>query len=234
MPKIELPHNHNENIDIIYEYTAQTENFQILSDIFKQLSDSNRLRIFWLLCHCEECVINISAITGMSSPAVSHHLKQLRASNLIVSRRDGKEVYYKAANTKQANLLHSMIESLVDISCPQELNEYHSEQVDLIKEIHDLLINNLNKRFTIEELSKQYLINTSSLKSIFKTVYERPIAAYMKEYRMKYAAKLLVGGTDSIAEIAASVGYKSQSKFTKAFKDIMQISPVAYRKQYRD
>lgn len=118
MQKIELPHNHNENIDIIYKYTAQTENFQILSNIFKQLCDSSRLRIFWLLCHCEECVINISAITEMSSPAVSHHLKQLRASNLIVSRRDGKEVYYKVANTKQASLLHSMIETLVEISCP--------------------------------------------------------------------------------------------------------------------
>ncbi|MBP3359339.1 MAG: winged helix-turn-helix transcriptional regulator [Clostridia bacterium] len=118
MPKIELPHNHNENVDIIHEYTGQTENFQILSDIFKQLSDSNRLRIFWLLCHCEECVINISAITQMSSPAVSHHLKQLRASDLIVSRRDGKEVYYKVADTKQANLLHSVIENLVEISCP--------------------------------------------------------------------------------------------------------------------
>ncbi len=118
MSQIELPHNHNENVDIIYEYTAQAENFQILSDIFKQLSDSSRLRIFWLLCHCEECVINISAITGMSSPAVSHHLKQLKANNLIISRRDGKEVYYKSADTAQANLLHSMIEDLVEISCP--------------------------------------------------------------------------------------------------------------------
>jgi len=120
MSKIELPHNHNENIDIIHEYAAQTENFQILSDIFKLLSDSNRLRIFWLLCHCEECVINISAITQMSSPAVSHHLKQLRASNLIISRREGKEVYYRVPDTKQSELLHSMIENLVEISCPHK------------------------------------------------------------------------------------------------------------------
>ncbi len=120
MSKITLPHNHNhnENIDIIYEYAAQTENFQTVSNIFKQLSDSNRLRIFWFLCHCEECVINISAIMQMSSPAVSHHLRQLKASHLIVSRREGKEVYYKAADTKQAHLLHSMLEQLVDISCP--------------------------------------------------------------------------------------------------------------------
>ncbi len=229
MSKIELPHNHNENIDVIYEYTAQAESFQIVSDIFKQLGDSNRLRIFWLLCHCEECVINISALTQMSSPAVSHHLKQLRASNLIISRRDGKEVYYKAADTNRTKLLHSMIESLVEISCPH--NRQRSEQVMLIKEIHNRLINNLDKRFTIEELSKLYLINTSSLKSLFKSVYGLPIAAYMKEYRMKYAAKLLIENKSSIADIAAAVGYSSQSKFTKAFKDIMHVLPVEYRKR---
>lgn len=231
MSKIELPHNHNENIDVIHEYTAQTENFQILSDIFKQLGDSNRLRIFWLLCHCEECVINISAVTQMSSPAVSHHLKQLRASNLIISRRGGKEVYYKAADTKQAKLLHSMIENLVEISCPH--NNKNSEQTELIKEIHNQLIQNLDKRYTIEELSKLYHINTSTLKSVFKSVYGLPIAAYMKEYRMKYAAGLIRKNSDSIADIAASVGYKSQSKFTTAFKDIMRLSPAAYRKKYQ-
>lgn len=123
--------------------------------------------------------------------------------------------------------------SISDFSEEQELNQYHSEQVELIKEIHNQLINNLDKRFTIEELSKKYLINTSSLKSIFKSVYGLPIAAYMKEYRMKYAAELLSANNNNIANIAAVVGYSSQSKFTKAFKDIMQISPAAYRKQYR-
>lgn len=231
MSKIELPHNHNENIDVIYEYTAQTENFQILSAIFKQLGDSNRLRIFWLLCHCEECVINISAVTQMSSPAVSHHLKLLRASDLITSRRGGKEVYYKAADTTQTKLLHSMIESLVEISCPH--NNRNSDRTELIKKIHDRLIHNLGKRFTIEELSKLYHINTSSLKSEFKSVYGLPIAAYMKQYKMKYAAERICKSSGSIADIAASVGYKSQGKFAKAFKDVMSLSPVAYRKRYK-
>ena len=91
-----------------------------VSDALKQLGDPSRLRIFWLLCHCEECVINLSSMVGMSSPAVSHHLKQLRAGNLITSRREGKEVYYKAADTAQARLLHHMIEEMMEIACPTE------------------------------------------------------------------------------------------------------------------
>ena len=40
-------------------------------------------------------------------------------------------------------------------------------------------------RVSFEELSKQYLMNTTTLKSVFKAVYGMPIASYMKEYRMK-------------------------------------------------
>ena len=115
-----LPHRHG-NEDNTQELRAQldkTENFQIVADVFKQLGDTTRLRIFWLLCHCEQCVINISAMMNMSSPAVSHHLRQLKNSGLIISRRDGKEVYYTAADTEQGRLLHLAIEKTMAITCP--------------------------------------------------------------------------------------------------------------------
>ena len=91
-----------------------------MADIFKQLGDGSRIRIFWLLCHCEECVVNLSAMVNMSSPAVSHHLRQLKVGGLITSRREGKEVYYRATLTQQAQLLHHMIEDLVEIACPTD------------------------------------------------------------------------------------------------------------------
>ena len=113
-----LPHDHGQQIEHQLDAMPKEEDFQIVSDLFKLLCDRSRVRIFWLLCHCEECVINLSSIVGMSSPAVSHHLRQLKNSGLIVSRREGKEVYYRAAGTQQAQLLHHMIEQLVSITCP--------------------------------------------------------------------------------------------------------------------
>lgn len=113
-----LPHDHGQPIERLTGQMPAAEDFQTVAEIFRQLGDGSRIRIFWLLCHCEECVINLSAMVGMSSPAVSHHLRQLKTAGLIVSRRDGKEVYYKAAQTEQARLLHQMIEDLVEIACP--------------------------------------------------------------------------------------------------------------------
>ena len=116
-----LPHNHGEhlNTELLIDNIAKTEDFQIVADLFKVLGDNSRVRIFWLLCHCEECVINISSMMDMSSPAVSHHLRQLKSYGLITSRREGKEVYYKAADTNQAQLLHHMIEQVIKITCPE-------------------------------------------------------------------------------------------------------------------
>lgn len=118
MAEGKLPHNHGQSIEQGLDQLPSPAGFQMVADLYKQLSDPTRLRIFWLLCHCEECVINISSIVGMNSPAVSHHLKQLKAGGLIVSRREGKEVYYKAADTRQVQLLHGMIEALMAITCP--------------------------------------------------------------------------------------------------------------------
>ena len=122
MQTTSLPHDHGQPMEQELQNMPSVENFQTLSDIFKQLGDGSRLRIFWLLCHCEECVVNLSAMVGMSSPAVSHHLKLLRAAGLIVNRREGKEVYYTAADTQQAQLLHHMIEDLMVITCPSKQN----------------------------------------------------------------------------------------------------------------
>ena len=118
MPEIKLPHDHGQPIEQKLGGLPSPEGFQMVADLYKQLGDPTRLRIFWLLCHCEECVINISAAVEMSSPAVSHHLRQLKNGGLINSRREGKEVYYKASDTPAARLLHHAIEELVEITCP--------------------------------------------------------------------------------------------------------------------
>ena len=118
MPKRILPHNHGQNLEILLERIPESEEMRNVADLFKEMSDISRLRVFWLLCHCEECVMNISAMMDMSAPAVSHHLARLRAAGLIVSRREGKEVYYRAADSRAAMLLHRVIEDIIELSCP--------------------------------------------------------------------------------------------------------------------
>ena len=226
-----LPHDHGEEQNhtaAMRELLRDEGHFQRIADIFRQLGDPSRIRIFWLLCHCEECVVNIADMVDMSSPAVSHHLRVLKDSGLLDSRRDGREVYYRAADAPQSRLLHEMIEQVMDVACPQWREE--AEQVEIIREIHDHLTEHMEQRVTIEELSHRYLINPTTLKTVFKEVYGNSLAAHMKEHRMEKAAALLRETDMSVAEIAGQVGSASQSKFTAAFKEQFGQLPTAYRR----
>ncbi len=232
MNEFVLPHQHGEkNIGSLKAELSKNARFSTTAEIFKQLSDPTRLQIFWLLCHQEECVINIAALLDMSSPAVSHHLRSLHDSGLISSRRDGKEVYYTAAETEACELLHKSVEQVMQIVCPEKAVDYSRSTQEIIHRIHAYLLEHLVDRITIEDLSKQFLMNPTTLKKAFKDVYGTSIAAHMKQHRMELAAKLLLESNKSIAQIAFAVGYESQSRFTNAFKQVYGMLPSIYRKQ---
>lgn len=115
MTKYNLPHDHGPDIGCILEQMPQMDSFLKAAALFQQLADCSRLRILWLLCHCEECGINIAAAVGMSNAAVAHHLKTLKMHGIITSRRAGKEVYYTLADTETALLIHRMMHELLMI-----------------------------------------------------------------------------------------------------------------------
>lgn len=121
MPHYNLPHRHGQNIDKVLDKMPDEESFQDVAFLFQQLSDPSRLRLLWLLCHSEECVCNLAAAVHMSAPAISHHLRNLKKSGLIVSRREGKEVYYTLSQTPPARLLHKAVDALFEISCPADI-----------------------------------------------------------------------------------------------------------------
>ena len=121
--------------------------------------------------------------------------------------------------------------SMVDVAEEKQREYYTSPQVEIVKQIHKRLISDLQERPTIEELAKEFLINTATLKNTFKGIYGQPIGTYMKEYRIRQAATMLRQTQATIAEIANKVGYENQSKFATAFRDVLNVAPAEYRKQ---
>ncbi|MCR4814629.1 MAG: metalloregulator ArsR/SmtB family transcription factor [Lachnospiraceae bacterium] len=111
-------HGNSHDLTLILEQSRKTEDFRKISDIFEKLGDAKRAQIFWILCHCEECVSDLSEIIGMTSPAVSHHLKVLKECGLIESHREGKEVIYHVTDSELTRLLHVTTEEIMAFSCP--------------------------------------------------------------------------------------------------------------------
>lgn len=139
-------------------------------------------------------------------------------------------LYLAQIEMTENNCLAEYPTEVADKNC---LAEYPLEQIEIVRKIHNTILQNMEQRITIEELSRQYLINPTTLKSAFKAVYGTSLAAHMKMHRMEQAAKLLRETDMSVAEVAAAVGYESQSKFAAAFKNQFAILPNAYRKHHK-
>ena len=71
MDNLELPHSHGTEPAALRARLGDIERFQRVAEVFRQLGDPTRIRVFWLLCHCEECVVNLSALMGRSEEHTS-------------------------------------------------------------------------------------------------------------------------------------------------------------------
>ncbi|MBR7008702.1 MAG: winged helix-turn-helix transcriptional regulator [Ruminococcus sp.] len=62
--------------------------------IFKALCDENRVQIIRLLQHGEKCACKLLEAMQCTQPTLSHHMKILCDSGLVVGRKEGKWMYY--------------------------------------------------------------------------------------------------------------------------------------------
>ena len=75
----------------IASIVLQPEELRELRAFHKALADVNRLRIVRRLAESEASMAELIAHVGLSQPLVSHHLKRLRVTGLVTTRRVGRE-----------------------------------------------------------------------------------------------------------------------------------------------
>lgn len=61
--------------------------------LFKALGDESRLRILAALAKQTYCVCDLARSLGISQPTLSHHLKILRETGLVIGEKDGQWIY---------------------------------------------------------------------------------------------------------------------------------------------
>jgi DNA-binding transcriptional ArsR family regulator len=78
---------------------------QLLAERAKALSDPTRLTLAAALEATDElCVCDLAWVSERAENLVSHHLRALRATGLVTSRRDGKMAMYSLTETGRSLL----------------------------------------------------------------------------------------------------------------------------------
>jgi DNA-binding transcriptional ArsR family regulator len=81
------------------------EQVHLAAESFRMLADPTRIRILWALLQGESSVTCLADLVGASSTTVSQHLAKLRLAGLARGRREGRFIYYAAADAHVRALL---------------------------------------------------------------------------------------------------------------------------------
>ena len=81
--------------------------------IFKAFCDENRIRILRLLRGGEKCACRLLEELSISQPTLSHHMKILCDSGIVVGRKDGKWMHYRISR-EGVQIAKEYLEGLTD------------------------------------------------------------------------------------------------------------------------
>ncbi len=95
--------------------TLEQTRIEDLAEMFRLMGDGNRLRILLLVLDQPRSVGDIALAAGLSQYLVSHNLGRLRAGRLVRAERQGKQVYYAAADDHVRSVLSDMLDHVGEV-----------------------------------------------------------------------------------------------------------------------
>lgn len=110
-------------------------------------------------------------------------------------------------------------------NCPFLEDEANVEKIQKAKQI---LIERMAEPPTLTQLAHQINLPLQHLKDGFKHIYGETVFAYLLNYKMEYARKLLTTRKYNISEVSFEVGYSTPSHFIAAFKKKFGATPKRY------
>lgn len=102
-------------------------------------------------------------------------------------------------------------------------------QTELARRISEYLLARTEQKVTASELADRFGVSAAQVKSSFQGVYGMTPAAFLRAQKMHGAAEILRKTDRTVLDIAGQFGYDNASKFAKAFRDVIGVSPNAYR-----
>lgn len=163
---------------------------------------------------------NNACFAARSSKRVEHVFSELYSVS-----EDVRKGYYKV---KILELL-LFLSTFPDADGRARPHGYSKGQVELAKQISEYLLANTDIKVTVSELASHFNASEAQIKSSFSGVYGMSPSAYLRSQKMRLAADLLRTTESTVLDIAGQLGYDNASKFARAFRNVIGVSPNEYR-----
>ena len=184
------------------------------------MKKSTTLKNLFVLVILTFSLFSIFFVTGCNS------------ENTILTRdATNNDIDFDLSNEFSLNIEYA-ITPRVDINNLEITFKYYDKKyIQFAKEIHNSMIEHLDEKISLKQLTAEKDFNLSLFHKVFTQIYGDTPYAYMKKYKMNIAANELKNTDRKINDIAMSLGYSNASKFSIAFHSVYGILPKDYRKK---
>jgi transcriptional regulator GlxA family with amidase domain len=111
--------------------------------------------------------------------------------------------------------------------------ELQTQDNDRINSVFNYVKDHFQEPITLEEVSNLVSMTTPSFCRYFKKITNKTFTAFVNEYRLVHASKLLAEKPMSISEISFESGFNNFSHFNKSFKAYTGKSASQYRQELK-
>lgn len=143
------------------------------------------------------------------------------------------------ADALKASYITSKVKELVLLTLnhdPQnnkdKTDDISSADAERLMSCKAYLSENFLHQLTLEEISRNFMLNEFKLKRGFKKLFGTTVFGYIQQLRLNHAQVLLASGGFTVGEVAAVIGYASDSAFIRAFRQCYGYSPGKYNPNF--
>ncbi len=108
---------------------------------------------------------------------------------------------------------------------------FHHYDIERIQEAMDIILKDLSRHLTINQLAMEVALGKTKLKEGFRVYYGKGVYACLREARMHRAMELVTGTHKSFKSIARECGFKYYNNFIAAFSKQFGRTPGQVRKE---
>ena len=98
-----------------------------------------------------------------------------------------------------------------------------------LQRVKERIQDDLSARVTLEGLATEAGVHPVHLATTFRRFHGITVASYLRQLRIEYACRELIGSDVPIADIALAAGFADQSHFGRVFKRASGMTPAEYR-----
>ncbi|MBK7499718.1 MAG: response regulator [Ignavibacteriales bacterium] len=200
----------------------------IISDVMMPVMDGielcKKLKTDWKTSHIPVILLTAKAthqskLEGLEFGADDYLTKpfdfeelSIRIKNLITQRKHLKEKFSK------------------EISLNAESFTTNNLDKDFIEKINKIIETHLqDENFTSENLAQELFVSRSQLNRKLSAVIGKGPGEFIRIYKLKRAAQMILENKLSITQIALEVGFSSPAQFTRAFQKHYNCSPSEFK-----